>query len=338
MVPNGEASWCVILRWWHLLDRLALAQTPARRGRPVRYDERVFLKGVVLLVVRQLPSVQALLALLDEPELAALRAELVDAHGRFPSRRTWERRLGRVPDQLPAQIAAIGRHVVVWLHLWEDDGQAVALDSTPLQARGKVWHQRQRRAGRRPDTRIDPEAPWCHSGWHGWTYGYKLHLLLTVCPLVGIWLPLSAAVTPANVADSAQAPAVLAPLGELGAVAGLDHLKVLADSAYAYARVRAACARAGCTLVASHRGGPRPPDDGTAVRQVFHAERSLAIESWNSQFKHIFDLSGQLPTRGLQATTRFVLGAVLVYQLTVLDHFLLGRSLRAGLQAAIQAA
>jgi hypothetical protein len=90
-------------------------------------------------------------------------------------------------------------------------------------------------------------------------------------------------------------------------------------------------------LVASQRGA-HARDDGTPVRQVFHALRAQAIESWNAQFKHSFALGAQLPTKGLLATQRFVLGAVFAYQLLLLDRFLAGRSLRCGLQAALQAA
>ncbi|HEY7984228.1 MAG TPA: hypothetical protein VID73_08670, partial [Ktedonobacterales bacterium] len=137
LVPDGEGA-ALLVRLLGGLDEVELAEAPARRGRPVRDDERVFLKGVVILVVRRLPSVQALLALLDEPEMAAVRAGLRDRAGRFPSRRTWERRLGTVPARLPAPIAAVGRQVAARRHRWEDDGRAAALDSTPLQARGKV--------------------------------------------------------------------------------------------------------------------------------------------------------------------------------------------------------
>ncbi|HEV2110344.1 MAG TPA: transposase [Gammaproteobacteria bacterium] len=291
------------------------------------------LKATVILVLRRLPSVYALLGVLDEPEWAGVRARLCDARGRFPTRRTWERRLGQVAARLPVWIARVGRLLVEGLRLWEEDGRAVALDSTALQARGKPWHQRQRRTGLCPDTRIDRDAHWCQAGWHGWVYGYKLHTLLTVCPQLGVWVPLAAAVTPANVADCAQAPLLLDDLAPLV----LARLLVLADSAYRGSAIEQRCARDGRVLVASRRG-QHPPNAGTPVRQVFHALRSQAIENWHSQFRHIFDLSGQLPTRGLVATQRFVLGAVFTYQLVILDRFLDGRSLRAGLQAALQAA
>lgn len=74
------------------------------------------------------------------------------------------------------------------------------------------------------------------------------------------------------------------------------------------------------------------------MRQVYHALRAEAIECWHSQLKRIFALSGQLPARGLFATPRFVLSAVLTCQVVLLDRFVPVHALRAGLQAALQAA
>jgi hypothetical protein len=45
-----------------------------------------------------------------------------------------------------------------------------------------------------------------------------------------------------------------------------------------------------------------------------------------------------VPTRGLLATRRYVLGAVFVYQLTVLHRSEHGGDLRVGLKAFLQAA
>ena len=66
--------------------------------------------------------------------------------------------------------------------------------------------------------------------------------------------------------------------------------------------------------------------------------RSLAIENFNEQFKGIFDAHHQVPTKGLTNTQRFVLGAILVYQLTLLYRFEHGLNLRAGLKAFLKAA
>ena len=147
----------VLLALVALVDRIPVPPAPrGGRGRPPVYPDRLFLKAVVVMVVRRLPRVHGLLAVLDEPtpEMRRLRALLTDDRGRFPSRRTWERRLARVPAALPAQIACLGAHLVALLDPWERWGRAAAVDSTVLAARGGVWHKKDRDAGVVPHTSI----------------------------------------------------------------------------------------------------------------------------------------------------------------------------------------
>jgi hypothetical protein len=41
-----------------------------------------------------------------------------------------------------------------------------------------------------PHTSIDTQAHWTKSGWHGWVYGWKLHLATTALQEYGYrWLP-----------------------------------------------------------------------------------------------------------------------------------------------------
>ena len=49
-----------------------------------------------------------------------------------------------------------------------------------------------RLAGEVPHTSIDTEAAWSKSGYHGWWYGWKLHLAVVVGSL---WIPLAAEFT-----------------------------------------------------------------------------------------------------------------------------------------------
>ena len=79
-------------------------------------------------------------------------------------------------------------------------------------------------------------------------------------------------------------------------------------------------------------------DPGVEVRRVFHKTGSLAIENFNEQFKGIFDAHGSVPTRGLVATQRFALGAVFLYQLTLLYRRQDNLDLRVGLKAFLKAA
>ena len=63
------------------------------------------------MIVRRLTRLHGLLAVLAEPtpEMRRLRALLTDARGRYPSRRTWERRLAAIPATLPASISGVKR-------------------------------------------------------------------------------------------------------------------------------------------------------------------------------------------------------------------------------------
>src|SRR3954463_557906 len=98
-----------------LVDRLPVPPSPKqrRRGRPHTYPDSLFLKAVVIMIVRHLHTVNELRTVLDQPtaEMRTLHALLMHEE-RFPTRRTWERRLAALPDTLPAQIGCLGRHLV----------------------------------------------------------------------------------------------------------------------------------------------------------------------------------------------------------------------------------
>ena len=315
-----------------LVDRAPAPPPPAKRGRgrPVTYPDRLFLKALVVMIVRRLHSPYELLAVLAQPtaEMRALRGLLTLPDGRYPARRTWERRLATLPDALPAQVGCLGQHLVALLRPWARCGRAVAVDSTVLRARGGVWHKRDREAGVVPHTSIDTEAHWTKSGWHGWVYGWKLHLVTTVA---AVWLPLAAELTPANAADSEAAPPLLEDLPA-------EVRFVLGDRHYNAPEVRAVCDRTGRVLVTAQYGRYPHTGDGVEVRRVFHKLRSTAIENFNGQFKGIFDAHGSVPTRGLIRTQRFALGAVFLYQLTLLYRFEHRLDLRVGLKAFLKAA
>ena len=312
------------------IDRLPMpAPGPAGRGHPKIYSDRLMLKALVIMIVRRLPTVHALVEVLNQPtaDMQELRSLLTE-QGRFPCRRTWERRLALIPDTLPAQIAYFGAYLVALIQPWQTGGGIAAIDSTVLRANGGVWHKKDREANVVPHSSIDTEAHWTKSGWHGWVYGWKLHLIVSVA---SVWIPLAADVTAANAADNDMAFVVLDEL-----TTTLRY--VLGDVAYDDTELRDTCMEDGITLITSRRGAYPHHDDGVEVRRIFHALRSHAIENWNGQFKAIFDVHQPVPTRGRMATRRWILGAVLVYQLTVWCRFEAGDDLRVGLKPFIKAA
>jgi len=319
-----------------LIDLIPSPPEPVhrKRGRCKTYPDRLFLKALVIMIIRQVHTPSGLLAILSQPtmEMQMLRHELSLANGRFACRRTWERRLASIPETLPAQIACLGYFLLELLGLWTWAARAAAIDSTVLRSRGGVWHKKDREAGVVPHTSIDTEAHWTKSGWHGWVYGWKLHIIVSAA--CNAWLPLAADVTSANVADNEQAISLIEVMP-----AGLHFL--LGDQHYHDEALSQQCDQRNCNLVTSFTGKNNPyphTDDGVGVRKVLHKTRSIAIENFNEHFKVIFDVHGSVPTKGLVATRRFVLSAVFVYQLAILYCYLNNLDLRIGFKALLKAA
>jgi hypothetical protein len=166
------------------------------------------------MIIRCLYTACALLTFLDQAgSLPQQLRPLLYEQRHFPSRRTWERRLAVLPQSLPGLIGCSGRHLVMLVRLWAQHGRAVACDSTPLATGGGVWHKKHRKQGVIPHSSIDTEAGWSKSGWHGWWYGWKLHLAVTGGAL---WIPLAAELTVANRGDNEEAPSLLKQLPEEG--------------------------------------------------------------------------------------------------------------------------
>jgi hypothetical protein len=314
-----------------LVDRIPMPPPPSKRkrGHPMVYPDRLFLKALVIMIVRHLHKVHELLTALDEEngEMQTLRTLLTE-NRRYPSRRTWERRLKAIPDTLPAQIGCLGRYLVSLIQPWQHSGRAGAIDSTVLRAAGGVWHKKDREQGVVPHTSIDTEAAWTKSGWHGWVYGWKLHLISAVATA---WIPLAALLTPANTADNEAAPALIRE-------APPEMRFLLGDRHYNAPNVRQAWETDERILVASQHGSYPHTGDGVEVRRVFHKLRSRTIENFNEHFKGIFEGHGQVPTKGLLNTQRFALGAVFVYQLALLYRFENQLPLCIGLKAFLKAA
>jgi hypothetical protein len=326
MIAHGS----VLIALLQVVARLPLpAPPPGRCGRPLVYHDRLFLQGVLIMIVRRLETVALLVAVLttDTEEMARVRAVLAP-NDRLPHRRTWERRLTRVPATLPAQIGCLGRALVDLTEAWVVHGRAVALDSTLLRAPGGVWHVKQRTAGWAPIVTFDAEADWGRSGWHGWVYGWKLHLASLVG---GAFVPLAADLTTANVHDATVAPALLDEVP-------LETRYVLGDTHYQMADLHDVCDLHGRTLIATHWTAPPDPDPGKPVRAVFHALRHVAAENLNELLKDCFGLHGTVPTTGELATRRYVLGCIFVYQVALWYRAEHGLPLNVGMKAFLRAA
>jgi len=179
-----------------------------------------------------------------------------------------------------------------------------------------------------PTPRLIPKPIGPNRAGSALVYGWKLHVVSVVA---AIWFPIAAVLTPANVADSEPAPALLREVPA-------EVRFVLGDRHYNTPDLHEECEQADRLLVATQYGRYPHTDDGVEVRRVFHKLRSIAMENFNEHFKGIFDGHGQVPTKGLIATQRFALGAIFVYQLALLYRFEHDLELCVGLKAFLKSA
>ena len=94
-----------------------------------------------------------------------------------PHRSTLSRRYKALYTVIQEFIAFLGQDAVPL----DPDFQSQDLyaDKSLFKAHGPVWHQSDRKEGRIPEKlrHLDTDASWSKSGYHGWVYGYGLHLV-----------------------------------------------------------------------------------------------------------------------------------------------------------------
>jgi hypothetical protein len=115
----------------------------------------------------------------------------------LPTRTTLSRRYKALYDVVRAFIAFLGQHSADLGPAF--DHQHLYEDKSLFQAQGPVWHQSDRQAGHIPANlrHVDTDATWSKSAYHGWVYGYGLHL---TCNQAGF--PILAQVETAAVSES----------------------------------------------------------------------------------------------------------------------------------------
>lgn len=97
---------------------------------------------------------------------------------RIPDRHMLYRRLAEIVPQAERQIQALG--LVLSLEAISD-ATVAASDGSAFATLGLVWHKADKQAGIIPLGlhRLDTEADWIQSTYHGWDYGYKAHVTIS---------------------------------------------------------------------------------------------------------------------------------------------------------------
>ena len=176
----------------------------SHRGRPFVYQHKALIVFFVVMQQRRTfrfkaqhrwlqhhPDLHQHLGLQEVPNRTTLARRYKDL---YPVLQDFIAFLGQYAEDLDSQFTS----------------QDLYTDKSLFKAQGPVWHQSDRQAGRIPDTlrHLDTEASWSKSGYHGWVYGYGLHL---VDNRVGFpkWVQIeTAAVAESDVIDHQATPLI----------------------------------------------------------------------------------------------------------------------------------
>lgn len=143
-----------------------------KMGHPFAYEQRsmiVFFMGMQFKRISEFKSQWKWLK--THPEMLS-----VLGWAQVPDRSTLSRRYKKLYGVLQEFIQFLGGNSQA---LGEDlKSDHLYEDKSLFKAQGPVWHQRDRQVGRIPDKlrHLDRDATWSKSGYHGWVYGYGLHL------------------------------------------------------------------------------------------------------------------------------------------------------------------
>ena len=144
----------------------------AGRGRPFTYQDQILIMFFTMMLLKRITAFKAQHRWLINHPQEMFRLGMTA----IPHRTTLSRRFKDLYDTIQAFTFFIGW----WAEMLNPDydSQVLVEDASLFKAHGPVWHQSDRKANRIPEklSNLDTDASWGKSGYHGWVYGYALHL------------------------------------------------------------------------------------------------------------------------------------------------------------------
>ena len=145
---------------------------PLGRGRPYEYEEGILIVFFTMMMIRRITSFKAQRRWLSKHPLEAQQLGMAG----IPHRTTLSRRFKQMYETIQMFTTFVG----CWAEMLSPAfrSRMLAEDASLFKALGPVWHQSDRKVNRIPEKlrNLDTDASWGRSAYHGWVYGYCLHL------------------------------------------------------------------------------------------------------------------------------------------------------------------
>jgi hypothetical protein len=216
----------------------------------------------------------------------------------LPSRRTFDRRLKILSNDIGERISTMG-NLFVFENLVKP--YILAIDSTLLKSKGKVWHVSSMEKGIVPCPGIDTDARWGYSHTRGWIFGYKLHMVCSTDPS-SIIVPLTADVTTANISDNQVYPELTSSSSSSSIGLSSEIIKkvhfMVADPGYNDHELYESSLKIGFQLVYPVRRYRKTPEERlklvdfyeSSLGQVVYSRRGISIEPLIEHIKSVFKI------------------------------------------------
>lgn len=279
----------------------------AKRGKPYHYSWPSILLFLMIMLLKGIYSFQAM-------ERYAAQHYRFFGWSSAPSRKTISRRFQALPSvvyRLMPLVAQAARKLdpQVFGFRW------AFIDKSVFRAKGGLWHRTQRLLGIVPHSSIDTDASWAKSAYHGWRYGYGLHLLCN-----DKRFPLACSATTAAQKDTTQLVPLLVHfvdwLGVLVADAGYVALALLQQVLQAWKIFVLLPHRFNSVRLTEWQKDYNELAQTPQARWLYR-QRKPSIEPVFSLIKELFHLSGenQLPYQGLVKVKPFLMMTAFTIQL-----------------------
>lgn len=188
----------LIISLFDRFDQDSHSQQP-KQGRPLTYSEESFIIFFIMQFRRIYSFKSQQLWLKRHPEIVRMLGWSCPPH-----RTTISRRYKSLYSLIQEFIVSISRQVSDLDRLLSSDH--LVEDKSLFKARGLLWHQKHRREGVIPNglRNVDTDASWSKSSYHGWVYGYAIHITCNEHAFPVMVSTETAAVAESAVLDSKQ--------------------------------------------------------------------------------------------------------------------------------------
>ena len=172
-LPKLQEYVNLITQLFAQFEQQRLANKEWKQGRPFTYTEQVFIVFFLLMQFRKIYEFKA------QYRWLVTHDDMLELLGwaTAPHRTTISRRYKALYETIQDFTLFISEYATE-VDSEQFSRQHLLEDKSLFKAAGTVWHQSDRKNGHIPEKlrNLDTDATWSKSGYHGWVYGYGLHL------------------------------------------------------------------------------------------------------------------------------------------------------------------